>query len=113
MLGKEERLRFLAAGTDELHAQLAHKSSFLHLFQQPEPLQRPIDFRHQRLADVKPRKHVSVDQQNGRPSFGHQCRYRAPGRSSAYHDHIVGILHRHSPQFRCLLSFRRHESIGL
>jgi len=63
---EEKRLRLFAGMRHELDAELRHKVAVLHTFQDPQSLERPIRFRHQRFADMKAgiesRSTSSVDQ---------------------------------------------------
>ena len=57
-----ERRRQLAAGVDELHAVLLDEVAALHLLEHAEPLQHPVGFGNQRLADVEARKSLALEQ---------------------------------------------------
>ena len=57
-----ERRRQLAVRVDELHAVLLDEVALLHLRQHVEPLQHPVGLGNQRLADVKARKLLALEQ---------------------------------------------------
>ena len=57
-----ERRRQLAARIDELDAVLLDEVAPLHLRQHVEPLEHPVGLRNQRLADVKARELLALEE---------------------------------------------------
>jgi hypothetical protein len=84
-----ERRRQLAAGVDELHAVLLHEVAAPHLGQHVQPLQHPVGFRDQRLADVKPWKALALEKTDAKTLLRDERRGRRSCRAAADDDHIV------------------------
>ena len=91
-----ERSRLAPFGVDELHAVLLHEVAGLHLRQHVELLQHPVGLRDQRLADVKARKLLALEQLHGQALLGEQRRYRRPRRASADDDDFRIDVCRHA-----------------
>src|SRR5262249_46335919 len=83
-----KRRGHLPAGIDELDAVLLDEAALLHLRQHVEPLQHPVRFGNQRLADMKPWKLFTLEQLHAQPLLRHQRRHRRSSGPTAHHDDI-------------------------
>ena len=86
-----ERLGQLAVLIDELHAVFLDEMAGLHLRQHAEPLEHPIGLGNQRLADVKARELLALEELHAQAMLGDQCRGGRAGRPAANHDDVGGF----------------------
>jgi hypothetical protein len=84
-----ERRRQFAGRVDELHAVLLDEVALLHLRQHVQPLQDPVGFRNQRLADVKPRKLLALEQPDAQPMLREDGGRRGSSRTAADDNYVV------------------------
>ena len=83
-----ERRGQLAAGADKLDTVLLDEVAGLHFRQHVEPLEHPVRFGNQRLADVKAREFLALEQRHRQPLLSQQRRGGRPGRPTADHDDV-------------------------
>ena len=91
---KIERRRSPARTTEKLYAVFPHKRAVPQLIQHAQPLERPVGSGHQRLADLKPGKLRSLEQQHTVAVLRHQSRGRTPRRPAPDHNNVV-MIRRH------------------
>ena len=77
-----------AARVDELHAVLLDEMAALHLRQHVQPLQHPVRLGNQRLADMKAREALALEQLDANALLREQRRHRRPRRAAADHDDV-------------------------
>ena len=83
-----ERRRQLAVRVDELDAVLLDEVALLHLRQHVQPLEHPVGFRNQRLADVESRKALALEERDRQPVLRDQRRDGGSGRTAADDDDV-------------------------